>query len=634
MEIVKRIGLRWKREGRLRLWLFYALLACLLFSCVAASLFSVLDYQIYGTQVLRTVAEEHEGIAHIKKAQMLLSQFSQHAADLALIDQAEQEFSLAQDAFIRLNGDLDNFPAASRHVPFLNMRLSAGRHLVPLSIWMARAGIESCSGLKNLLQRFHDPLKAQGAAVTQDDLDFMQTEIHKVRQYVEAALSEGRQLRPSDVSYDARTAAMFDSFQKTVPMLYSWLTDIEQVLPVLPELLGLKAPANYLLELLDSAELRPGGGVISAYGFATFYGARMTAMHIIDVNLLDKPFASSGHHIPYPSEYQWFSQAQQGWNLRNVNLDVDFPTSARYAELNYAREGGNMPVQGVIAITPALIQRLLSLSGADQLSTSTHSAAYQPLVARLPASIDTSQNEHLLQGALERLSSVSLGQLLQVLVESIRSKDLQIYFNSSIAENILLHHQLASALVPHAGDGLLVVDTNVGGNRANSALLNWMRDQVKLGEDRSALHTTTLNYAWSPASNILGSVPYHGYVRLYLPINSTIQAQKGWDERGTSIAGGYRLLQGEFLLGSEQAHAITVQWTEPDAVKRDSSGLHYRFLLQRQAGTQWQVDMQMKLPACAYSVRVGGGLQYEPAHGAALSQSLDQDLAPSVDYIC
>ena len=37
------------------------------------------------------------------------------------------------------------------------------------------------------------------------------------------------------------------------------------------------------------------------------------------------------------------------WRFRDSNLDADFPTAAREGELEYTREGGNVPVQGVIA---------------------------------------------------------------------------------------------------------------------------------------------------------------------------------------------------------------------------------------------------------------------------------------------
>ncbi len=137
------------------------------------------------------------------------------------------------------------------------------------------------------------------------------------------------------------------------------------MLPALPTLLGIGTPAHFLLEILDSTELRPGGGFIGNYGIATFHGGRLTTAHITDTYLLDKPFESAGHTIPYPPAYSWFAHylAPSSWSLRDSNLDADFPTAARYGESNYEREGGNVPLQGVIAITPSFIEQVLNITG-------------------------------------------------------------------------------------------------------------------------------------------------------------------------------------------------------------------------------------------------------------------------------
>src|SRR5439155_25240470 len=167
--------------------------------------------------------------------------------------------------------------------------------------------------------------------------------------------SQVNHLQPADMQLDPRLGKMVATFHKDIPALQTWLDMAVQLLPVAPALLGISTPTNYLIEVLDSTELRPGGGFIGNYGIATFSGGLLASAHITDTYLLDRPFEAAGHSIPYPAAYTWFDLAS-GWSLRDSNLDADFPTAAQYAEQNYAREGGNIPVQGVIAITPTLIQ--------------------------------------------------------------------------------------------------------------------------------------------------------------------------------------------------------------------------------------------------------------------------------------
>src|SRR5205814_5091184 len=115
-----------------------------------------------------------------------------------------------------------------------------------------------------------------------------------------------------------------EMFHSQGPVLQELFDDIENLLPVVPALLGIGTPANYLIEILDSTELRPAGGFIGNYGIATLSGGRLLSAHITDVDLLDKPFEAAGHSIPYPPGYSWFTVvAPDSWSLRDSNLEAD-----------------------------------------------------------------------------------------------------------------------------------------------------------------------------------------------------------------------------------------------------------------------------------------------------------------------
>jgi hypothetical protein len=62
-------------------------------------------------------------------------------------------------------------------------------------------------------------------------------------------------------------------------------------------------------------------------------------------------------------------------------------------------------------------------------------------------------------------------------------------------------------------------------------------------------------------------------------------------------------------------------------------GWHYQFLIQRQAGAQWQLHLQIRLPACATLKDESGGLKAGDKQ-AALTQPFNEDLDVGIDYIC
>jgi hypothetical protein len=70
----------------------------------------------------------------------------------------------------------------------------------------------------------------------------------------------------------------------------------------------------------------------------------------------------------------------------------------------------------------------------------------------------------------------------------------------------------------------------------------------------------------------------------------------------------------------------------PHAATHDAQGWHYHDEIQRQAGAQWTIHVQVTLPANATNMKTSGGLV---AHGkieAVLDQPLVQDVIMGVDY--
>ncbi|TMC85107.1 MAG: DUF4012 domain-containing protein, partial [Chloroflexi bacterium] len=235
-------------------------------------------------------------------------------------------------------------------------------HVVPLAMKLSQAGIAGCDALKLIVDRFHEPLSI-GRGLSIADLAVIGNDLHHVKVNVNQAVAGVNALRPGDLRFNAYLGKVAAEFHHYLPFLQTLLQEADQLLPALPALLGISAPAYYLVELLDTTELRPGGGFIKDYGFATLIGGRLSAAHISDANLLDATFTQSGQTLSLPAGYRWFNQVTDSWSLRDSNLDADFPTAARFAEQNYSSEHARVDLQGVMAITPALMANALAITG-------------------------------------------------------------------------------------------------------------------------------------------------------------------------------------------------------------------------------------------------------------------------------
>jgi hypothetical protein len=614
-------------------------------------------YQTYNARYHSDLLLAQTGTQHLQKAEALLATWSKRPLDTSLTSQATGEFGSALNTFNRLYSDLRSLPVIIKQVPSYGARLNAALRLVPLAITLSQAGVICSRVLNTLVIGFHDPLTSQGHGISMSDLAVVSQGVQELRSALVSASHQVDQLQPGDMQFDSRIPKLVITFHRDLPMIQGWLVTLQRLLPVAPTLLGIGTPANYLIELLDSTELRPGGGFIGNYGTATLSGGRLSAAHITDVDLLDRPFEFAGLVIPYPAAYTWFDLAPGSWSFRDSNLDADFPTVARYGEQTYLKEGGNVPVQGVIAITPALIERALAITGPITVPEYQETVTTQNLIARIHfhqlgsagegselipspdghSSLRKRFTELLAEHFLARvhqLSPVQLSKFLLLMVNAVRSRDLQIYFNSDMAENLLQRYHLDASIQSPVGDSLFVVDANISGNKANSFIVNSLDDQVTIDSQGDVTHHATLSYAWTIAGQNYGSSVYRDYVHIYVPPGSTLLMQDGWQPRGLSNAFHREVWMGFFTLSYGQTHKMTLIWKVPSAASKDQSGWHYQYLVQKQAGILWALNLQVVLPTCATIANKWGGLRSNGRQETVLTQSLTEDMNLGVNYAC
>jgi hypothetical protein len=221
-----------------------------------------------------------------------------------------------------------------------------------------------------------------------------------------------------------------------------------------------------------------------------------------------------------------------------------------------------------------------------------------------------------------------------MLVTSLQTKDLQIYFNASAAENLLQSYNAGSTIGPSAGDSFLVVDANNSANHVNQLITKTLDDRVTIDGDGNATHHTTMRYAWLTNGNVFGPPTYSDYVRIYVPSGSSLRQQQGWQPGGTSSAYGREVWAGSFTLSYGQTSTISLTWTAKGAAKKDAAGWHYQYHVERQAGSYWTLHVQVTEPPCAVRASTGRLSRVGNGQATALSQPLTKDTTMHIDYRC
>jgi hypothetical protein len=634
----------------------YILIVVLLFLLLASSVSSVagyLGYHTYNTDLLLAQTGEHD----LQMATASIQAIQRDPLNSKVISNAQHDFSGALTSFTQLESDLASLPTMLTSFPVYGARLQAARHLLPLAIEVAQAGLAGCTIVGTIAARFHDPLNSKTQGLTKADLTVMNQNLHHIELILNEAIQQVNQLRPEDLQLDPRLSKLVSEFQTRLPLIQRGIDQAGAFLTVAPMVLGVDKPAYYLVEILDSSELRPGGGFMGNYGIATVSGGRLASAQVIDTYLLDRAFEQT-HSLPFPPSYSWFTLSPGRWGLRDSNLDADFPTSARNGETHYVEEGGKLPMAGVIAITPALIEHILTITGPIEVPEYQETVTAQNLMDRIhyhqliedakgdvPSADGYSSvrkhftallGEHLL-ARVHSLPGSTFPKLLQVLSDSMRTKDIQIYFSSGVAEKLLQPYHFDDSIRSPAGDGIFVVNANITPNKANSYLVTTVHDQISIENLGNATHNTTIKFTWTAsglAPNFYGSTLYKAYVRVYTPVNSVLHSQAGWSPNDTGVASGRRFWGGYFSANYPTTGTITLTWSVAGAAKKDTHGWHYLYLIQRQAGAQQQIDLGVVLPPCAAIVGTSTGVLAESKQQAHLTQTLSQDTGIRIDYTC
>jgi hypothetical protein len=654
--------LRQPRSRRLSRRAIIISICCIVLVLLGILVPGFIVYRNYDAQYQRGEALAQSSMQHLRNAEKLVKQLTTGSPDTLVATQARQEFNSALNDLKNLKSSVEQIPSVASNLPNYDNLLLAAQHIVPLAINLSQAGIIGCDAFILLISHLHNVASINGQGITMADLITIKSDVTQIQTILNNSTTQINQLRPADMQADSRIGPDIATLHADIPTIQVDLQHLQTFLGVAPLLLGVGQNASYLIELLDTTEVRPGGGFIGNYGIATVSNGKLAHIQMQDTYLLDNAYGNTGGTIPIPAQYSWFSLANS-WSLRDSNLEADFPTSARYAEQIYRTEGGALPLQGVFAITPQFIVDLMKVTGPIYVNEYHETVTPQNMINRihyhqlkaewgggdLPSSDGHSSvrkhfTELLFEHFFAKVRQVVPKQIttfIHLVSDSVRAKDVQFYFNQRSAEDMLRLSQNASTVQAPAGDSLFVVDANIISSKANAFMKYAAQDQVTVDTEGTATHHLTLTYIWPISTdnqqNNIGHKPeYDDYIRIYTPPGSTLQKQDGWTLRNTSQAYGRQVWAGLFTLFYGETKTVSLTWVVRNAAIKDAHGWRYHDLIQRQVGMIWQLNLQVKLPMCSTIVgkSTPPALKVTNEQNAVFNQKLTHDINVGIDYTC
>ncbi len=430
-----------------------------------------------------------------------------------------------------------------------------------------------------------------------------------------------------------------------------------------PDLLGIEAPRTYLVLALNEDELRAGGGFITGVGEVRVAGGEVARMTFSD------SYAADDFSQPYPDPPEPLRDFMglDLWVFRDSNWSPDFPTAARQAMALY-RPGYPVEVDGVVALDQIAVRRLVGALGpleveGVEVTGGTLLDYLRRSWAPEDGELDRAWWEQrksfmgpLAEAAWSRLQAgdVDARALAETGLRLLEEKHVQLYLEEPQAAALLAVRGWDGGLPERAGDYLMVVESNVGYNKASASLARAFSYRVDLGAAPPRA-TATLTYThtappgtpckpeirYDPVYEQMMERCYWGHLRLYVPEGAEVVEASRHPIPAASLKGGVRwpgrvqrseapegpwtVFEQAFLLPPAEEEVLRFTYEVPaDVVQaKDEDTFVYRLDWPKQAGLE-RVPLRIVLHLPRNGVLLSSQPRPAASNGGVLLYEIDR----------
>ncbi|MEK7103519.1 MAG: DUF4012 domain-containing protein, partial [Patescibacteria group bacterium] len=329
-----------------------------------------------------------------------------------------------------------------------------------------------------------------------------------------------------------------------LPMVVATARDLSNALTVLHNALGADQKKRYLVILQNNTEIRPTGGFIGSFALIDIDRGVITSIEIPQGGSYDLQGQLSSHVIsPDPLHL-----LNPHWQFQDANWFPDFPTSAKKLEWFFEKSGGST-VDGVIAINAKMGADILKLTGPIEMPAYNKTITADNFLLEIQKAVeieyDRVENKpkklisDLIPEVITRLSKTTTqdyGILIQTLVHSLSSNDIQVYLNDETDQKHLKDLGLGGHVKTSPRDYTMVVDSNIGGGKTDGVIHTKAHELMVVNDDGTIDVTMRM---WRQHTGVRGElftgVNNVDYMRMYVPEGSQLLSSQGFNPPDRSL---------------------------------------------------------------------------------------------------
>lgn len=446
-------------------------------------------------------------------------------------EQSGYKFSQALENFSEGSEQLEEMGniliSASRFVPFAS-KLSSGKNAMEAGKHFSAAGkslnevVKSVAGLK-------EGNVVDGNFSLLDILENAQKNISEAKVELSAAQKNLDLISIDDLPKDKQSKFLL--LRENMPDVIAGADLFLNNNNILVELLGGNGPRKYLFLFQNNTEMRATGGFIGSYGLLDIANGHVKNFFIDGIF---NPDGQLKDRIVPPLPIQKISA---NWSMHDSNWFSDFPTSAKKAIYFYERTGGPT-ADGVITITPTVMQKLLEITGPiamPEYDVTLDSENFIQLT-QYKVEVDYDKEENKPKKILSDLAPLVMEKLLSskdletisrtanALLEGLSEKHILLYSQNSELEKMISKQGWSGEILQFPKDYVSVVNTNINGFKTDAVIEESISHKAEIQDDGSIVDTLTITRKHSG-----GSADYEwlnkvnaDYMRVYVPQGSKL----------------------------------------------------------------------------------------------------------------
>lgn len=282
------------------------------------------------------------------------------------------------------------------------------------------------------------------------------------------------------------------------------LAKAEAGFELLPRILGVDGPRNYIFGMQNSAELRGTGGSILRFARLEIDEGRPELKKNKNAYNVDK--GRRTFDIDLPDDAWYNAGVEDAQRFANANWSPDWPMSAELT-VRYAKEADpNFPeVDGVIAVDPVVLKNLLL--GVGPIGPRITQGKVEDFLLYKAYAEYPRGRKAILKQVVEKFFKGLLKpahpiDLVEGFSKSLSEKHMQIWMADD-AEQSFIERMDWDAGIDEAKDSdyFMVVQQNVGGNKLNYVEQQEHRLEIRLDENgaRNSVAIESFNNVFLPA---------------------------------------------------------------------------------------------------------------------------------------